>query len=234
MMIATILNNQDQYRDSNCEDTKTWKTYVPEWLHEYGNVFSKHKSERMPLQKLYDYAIDFMEGAKLPKLAKVYPLSLVERNSLDTWIDEELRKGYICPFTSPIAAPFFFVKKYNGSLQPVIDYRALNAITVKNRYPIPRIADLIESLSKASIFTKIDLRWEYNNVCIRERDKWKTAFITRRGLFEATVMYFGFSNAPVTFQSMMNDILGDLICIRLVMVYLDNILIFKTCLKEHR
>jgi len=89
---------------------------VPEWLHKYGNMFSKHKSEKMPLWKLYDHAIDFMEGAKLPKPAKVYPLSLVERNSLDTWIDEELKKGYICPSTSPIAAPFFFVKKHDGSL----------------------------------------------------------------------------------------------------------------------
>jgi len=89
---------------------------VPEWLHEYGNMFSKHKSERMPLRKPYDHAIDFMEGAKLPKPAKVYPLSLAERNSLDTWIDEELRKGYIHPSTSPIAAPFFFVKKHDGSL----------------------------------------------------------------------------------------------------------------------
>jgi len=78
---------------------------VPEWLHKYGNVFSKHKSERMPLQ-----------GAKLPKPAKVYPLSLAERNSLDTWIDEELRKGYIRPSTSPIAAPFFFIKKHDRSL----------------------------------------------------------------------------------------------------------------------
>jgi len=197
-------------------------------------VFSKHKSERMPLQKPYDHAIDFMEGTKLSKPAKVYLLSLAERNSLDTWIDEELRKGYIRLSTSPIAAPFFFVKKHNRSLQPIMDYRALNAITVKNRYPIPRIADLIESLSKASIFTKIDLRWGYNNVHIREGDEWKTAFITRRGLFETTVMYFGFSNALVTFQSMMNDILGDLICIRLVMVYLDDILIFGTFLKEHR
>jgi len=188
----------------------------------------------MPLWKLYDHAIDFMEGAKLPKPAKVYPLSLAERNSLDTWIDEELRKGYICSSTSPIAAPFFFVKKHDGSLRPIMDYRALNAITVKNCYPIPRIADLIESLSKSSIFTKIDLRWEYNNVHIREEDEWKMAFITRRGLFETTVMYFGFSNAPATFQSMMNDILGDLIRIRLVMVYLDDILIFGTYLKEHR
>jgi len=115
-MIATILNNQDQYRDSDCEDMKTWKAHVPEWLHKYGNVLSKHKSERMPLQKLYDYAIDFMEGAKLPKPAKVYPLFLAKRNSLDTWINEELRKGYIRPSTSPIVAPFFFVKKHDRSL----------------------------------------------------------------------------------------------------------------------
>jgi len=207
---------------------------VPEWLHDYGNVFSKHKSKRMPLWKPYDYAIDFMEGTKLSKLAKVYSLFLVERNTLDTWIDEELRKEYIHSSTRPIAALFFFVKKHNGSLQPIMDYRALNAITVKNCYPIPKIADLIESLSKASIFTKIDLRWGYNNVHIKEGNEWKTAFITRQGLFEATVMYFGFSNAPATFQSMINNILGDLIHIRLVMVYLDDILIFGTCLKKHR
>ena len=112
------------------------------------------------MTKPYDYAIDFMEDIKLPKPAKIYSLSLVERNSLDTWIDKELRKGYIRLSTSPIAAPFFFVvKKHNGSLRPVMDYRALNAITIKNCYPIPRIANLIELLSKASIFTKIDLRW---------------------------------------------------------------------------
>ena len=94
----------------------------------------------------------------LSKPAKVYPLSLAERNSLDMWINEELRKGYIQPSTSPIAAPFFFVKKHNRSLQSVIDYRALNRIIIKNRYLIPRIADLIESLSKALIFTK-KLTW---------------------------------------------------------------------------
>jgi len=125
----------------------------------------------MPIQKLYNHAIDFVEGTTLPKPAKVYLLSLVERNSLDIWINKELRKGYIWLSTSPIAALFFFVKKYNGSLQPVMDYRALNGITVKNYYPISRIANLIESLSKASIFTKIDLRWGYNNVCIKEGNK---------------------------------------------------------------
>jgi len=114
------------------------------------------------------------------------------------------------------------------------DPLALNGITIKNQYPIPGIADLIESLSYVLIFTKIDLKWEYNNICIREGDEWKMVFITQQGLFEATVMYFGFSNAPVTFKSMMNDILGDLICIQLVMMYLDDILIFGTYLEEHR
>jgi len=122
----------------------------------------------MPIRKPYDHAIDFVEDAMLPKPAKVYPLSLAERNSLDIWINEELRKGYIQPSTSPIVAPFFFVKKYDGSLRPVMDYRALNGITIKNRYPIPRIANLIKLLSKASIFTKIDLRWGYNNVHIKK------------------------------------------------------------------
>jgi len=116
MVAAAILNNQNQYEDSDCKDTKTWKAHVPEWLHEYGNVFSKHKSEKIPLRKPYDHAINFEESAILPKPAKVYPLSPAERNSLDTWIDEELRKGYIQLSTSSIAALFFFVKKYDGSL----------------------------------------------------------------------------------------------------------------------
>ena len=115
-----------------------------------------------------------------------------------------------------------------------MDYRNLNSITIKNRYPIPRIADLIDSLSQASIFTKIDLRWGYNNVRIREGDEWKTAFITKNGLFEATVMYFSFSNAPATFQAMMNDIMGDLIREGKVMVYLDDILVFGNDKKKHR
>ena len=158
MMITTILNNQDQYRNSDYENTKTWKAHVPEWLYKYRNVFSKHKSERILLQKPYDHTINFMKSTKLPKLAKVYLLFLAERNSLDTWINKELRKDYIYLSTSLIAALFFFVKKHDKSLWSIMDYRALNAITIKNHYPIPRIANLIESLSKTSIFTKIDLR----------------------------------------------------------------------------
>ena len=193
-------------------DTKNWKEHVPKPYWQYGNVFSKLRSERMPTRKPYDHAIEFEENSTLPKPGKNYSMSPLERNSLDEWIDEELRKGYIRPSKSPIAAPVFFVpKKETKQLRLVQDYRKLNAITKKNRYPIPRIADLIDNLSESSIFTKLDLRWGYNNVRIREGDEWKTAFITHRGLYEATVMYFGFCNAPATFQAMMNHILSDLI-----------------------
>ena len=83
MIIASLLNNRNQYGESDCEDTKAWKAYVPEWLHEYGNVFSKTKSERMPLWKPYDHAIEFEKGAILPKPTKIYSLSVSERNFLD-------------------------------------------------------------------------------------------------------------------------------------------------------
>ena len=215
------------------EDTANWKSKVPDWLHDFGTVFSKTKSERMPTRKPYDHGIEFVEGAKLPKPAKIYPLSPKERNSLDEWINEELRKGYIRPSKSPIAAPFFFVKKHDGGLRPVMDYRALNEITVKNRYPIPRISDLIDNLSKASIFTKIDLRWGYNNVRIKEGDEWKTAFRTRFGLFEYLVMPFGMTNSPATFQHFMNDIFRDMADI-FVIVYLDDILVFSDNKEDHK
>jgi len=95
MIITAILNNRDQYRDSDCKDTKTWKAHIPEWLYKYRNMFSKNKSKRMPIWKLYNHMIDFVKGTMLPKPTKVYLLSLAERNSLDIWINEELRKGYI-------------------------------------------------------------------------------------------------------------------------------------------
>ncbi|KAF8659425.1 hypothetical protein AX16_001846 [Volvariella volvacea WC 439] len=130
----------------------------------------------MPTHKPYDHPIDFIPGKDLLKPSKVYPLTPKQRNSLDLWIDEELRKGYIRPSTSPLAASFFFVPKANGDLQPCMDYRNLNEVIVKNRYPIPQMQDMYDTLSKASIFTKIDLCWGYNNARIREGDEWKTLY----------------------------------------------------------
>ena len=115
------------------------------------------------------------------------------------FLNENLAKGYIRPSKSPWAAPFFFVTKKDGSLRPVQDYQGLNARTITDEYPLPLIGDLIYKLKGAKIFTKLDLQWGYNNVRIRKGDEWKTAFITKRGLYEAKVMYFSFANTLATF-----------------------------------
>jgi hypothetical protein len=121
---------------------------------------------------------------------------------------------------SPLRALVFFIQKKDGKLRFIQDYRALNAITRKNRYPLPLIDDLIHWLKCVHYFTKLDVRWGYNNVCIREGDKWKATFCTNRDLFEPLVMYFGLTNSLATFQTMMNEIFKDLITEGIV-VYTD-------------
>jgi len=132
-----------------------------------------------------------------------------------------------------MAAPVFFIKKKDGSLWLVQDYRALNSMTVKNKYPLPLISKLVSQLCGARYFTKLDVRWGFNNVCIKPGDEWKAAFQTNRGLFEPLVMFFGMTNSPATFQTMMNDIFRDLIAEGIMVVYLDNILIFTRTEEEH-
>jgi len=127
----------------------------------------------------------------------------------------------------------FFIKKKNGSLRLVQDYHALNIITVKNRYPLPLISELISQLHGARYFTKLDIRWDFNNVCIKPGDEWKAAFRTNCGLFEPLVMFFGMTNSPATFQTMMNDIFRTVIAEEIVVVYLDDILIFTKTEEEH-
>jgi hypothetical protein len=132
-----------------------------------------------------------------------------------------------------MASPVFFIKKKDGSLRLVQDYRVLNSMTVKNCYPLPIISELVNQLRGAKYFTKFDVRWGYNNVRMKEGDEWKGAFRTNCGLFEPLVMFFGLTNSPATFQTMMNDIFQDLIMEGHVCVYLDDILIFTDSLEEH-
>ena len=131
-------------------------------------------------------------------------------------------------------SPFFFVKKKDGSLHPVHHYHWLNAATIKNRYPLPLISEIIDKLRGARYFTKFDIRWGYNYVRIKQGDERKAAFITNRGLFEPLVMFFGLTNSPATFQTMMNELFSGLITRGVVIVYMDNILIFTKMLEEHR
>jgi len=132
-----------------------------------------------------------------------------------------------------MVAPVFFIKKKDGSLWLVQDYRALNSMTVKNKYPLPLISELVSQLHGARYFTKLDVRWGFNNVHIKPGNEWKAAFRTNRGLFEPLVMFFGMTNSLATFQTMMNDIFWDLIAEGIMVVYLDDILIFTRMEEEH-
>jgi len=132
-----------------------------------------------------------------------------------------------------MAAPVFFIKKKDGFLRLVQDYRALNSMMVKNKYPLPLISELVLQLCRARYFTKLDVRWGFNNVCIKPGDEWKAAFRTNQGLFEPLVMFFGMTNSPATFQTMMNDIFRDLIAEGIMVVYLDDILIFTRTEEKH-
>jgi len=200
---------------------------------EFQSVFAKEDFDILPEHRKWDHAIELISGAE-PKLLKVYPLSLLEQTELDAFLEENLRTGRIRPSKSPIAAPVFFIKKKDGSLRLVQDYRVLNAVTVKNRYPLPLISELVSQLHGAKYFTKLDVRWDFNNVRIKPGDEWKTAFCTNRSLFEPLVMFFGMTNSSTTFQTMMNDILRTLIAEGIVVVYLDDILIFTRTEKEHK
>ncbi|XP_056132867.1 uncharacterized protein LOC130109929 [Lampris incognitus] len=142
------------------------------------------------------------------------------------------QKRLIRPSSSQVAAGFFFVKKKDGGLRPCIDYRQLNDITIKNKYPLPLMSSTLEPLTQATVFTKLDLRNAYHLVRIRKGDEWKTAFKTPRGHYEYLVMPFGLTNAPAVFQALMNDILRDMLD-QFVVVYLDDILIFSRSLEEH-
>jgi len=195
-------------------------------------VFAKEDFDILLEHKQWDHAIELVPGSE-PKSSKVYPLSLVEQKELDSFLEENLRTRRIWPSKSPMAAPVFFIKKKDGSLWLVQDYQALNSMTVKNKYPLPLISELISQLRGARYFTKLDVRWSFNNVCIKPGDKWKAAFRTNRGLFEPLVMFFGMTNSPATFQTIMNDIFWDLIAEGIMVVYLDNILIFTRTKEEH-
>ena len=142
---------------------------------------------------------------------KVYPMSQTEDQGLRDWLKEQLDKGYIHPSKLQYASSFFFIKKKDGKLRPVQDYRRINNYTIRNQYPLPLISDLITDLRGAYIYTKLDIRWGYNNIRIKEGDEHKAAFKTRYGLYEPLVMFFGLTNSPATFQTMMNHIFAPLI-----------------------
>jgi len=215
-----IWDKEEEVAKSEAEAKKL----VPEEFHRWIKVFGKKQSERMLIRKIWDHAIDLKEGF-IPRKGKVYPLSREEREEVREFVKEQLRKGYIRLSKSPQTAPVFFVGKKDGKKRMVQDYRYLNEWTIKNNYPLPLISDVLENIGTKKLFTKMDLRWGYNNVRIKEGDEWKAAFMTPEGSFEPTVMFFGLTNSPATFQAIMNELLRDLINMGKIAVFIDDIIV---------
>ncbi|KAK3506733.1 hypothetical protein QTP70_018861 [Hemibagrus guttatus] len=206
--------------------------WIPTCYAPFSDVFCFKRASKLPPHRPWDCAIDLLPGEPVPR-GRIYPLSVPEEKAMEEYIKEALAQGYIRPSTSPAASSFFFVAKKDGGLRSCIDYRALNQITVKFRYPLPLVPAALKHLRGATIFTKLDLRSAYNLIRIREGDKWKTAFITPTGHYEYLVMPYGLANAPSVFQDFIHEVLREFLH-RCVLVYIDDILIYSRSLAEHR
>uniref|UniRef100_A0A8C5MC00 Gypsy retrotransposon integrase-like protein 1 n=1 Tax=Leptobrachium leishanense TaxID=445787 RepID=A0A8C5MC00_9ANUR len=233
---TTCLTPKDQTTVPLCSildiHMKHNKVTIPTIYQEFLDVFDEKGVESLPPHRPYDCPIDLIPGAPIPH-GHIYPLSEPELKILKEYLRENTTKGFIRSSTSPAGAGIFFVGKKDGGLRPCVDYRDLNKITIKNRYPLPLIPELMERLRTATIYTKLDLRGAYNLLRIRKGDEWKTAFRTRYGHFEYLVMPYGLCNAPASFQYLVNDIFRDILD-QYIIVYLDDILVYSDNLQDHR
>ena len=179
---------------------------IPHEYAEFSDVFNEVDAEKLPPHRSYDCKIELEPGSNLP-CSRIYALTEKENEHLKEYLQKYLANGFIRPSQSSVSSPLFFVPKREGDLRTCIDYRAINRITKKNRYPLPLISVLLDQVKGAQIYTKLDLRGAYHLIRVREGDEWKTAFKTRFGLFEYQVMPYGLCNAPAAFQHFINDVL---------------------------
>jgi hypothetical protein len=177
--------------------------YVPKKYHKYLDVFNKKLFDALPPHTEFDHEILTKEDFK-PRISKIYNLSPKEQTALDEFLKENLDSGRIIPSKSPQASPLFFRPKTDYGVHPVMDYRYINTQIIRDSYPLPLISEIFDKIKNARIFSKLDVCGGYNNIRIKPGDEWKGAFITNRGLFEPTVMFFGLCNSPAAFQRMMD------------------------------
>ena len=195
-------------------------------------MFSKKEAHKLPPHRSYDHHIPLQEGA-IPPFGSIYTLTPEELKALREYVDNNLKKQFIRHSQSSCSSPILFTRKADGILRLCVDYRGLNKLTIKNRYLLPLIGQILEQVSQARYFTDFDLRDGFYLLRMGKGEEWKTAFRCRSELFEYQVMSFGLCNAPGTFQHFTNDTFSDFLDDFLA-IYLDDLLIYSKTLKEHK
>ena len=233
-LYTILVNSNEQPEKGSCNEPRQWtenRKEVKDILQEYSDVFPEELPAKLPPKRVVDHAIEILPGVEPPS-RPTYKMSQEELAELKRQLTDLSNKGYIRPSVSPYGAPVLFVHKKEGTLRLCVDYRALNKITIKNRYPLPRIDELMDRVVGAKYFSKIDLYSGYHQIRINDKDIPKTAFRTCYGHYEFIVMPFGLTNAPATFQTLMNDIFREYLD-SFVIVYLDDILVYSKTADEH-
>jgi hypothetical protein len=229
LFIVTVKDNAQNYT-LETDQVPSWNAKLSNLLNGFISLFQEPQ-HLPPSRPDYDHKIELTPDAAVPQ-QRTFRMSPAELAELQRQLKDYLDKGWIQPSTSPFGAPVLFARKKDGSLRMCIDYRGLNAITIKNRYPLPRIDELLDQLQGATIFSSLDLWSGYHQVRVHPADIHKTAFRTRYGHYEFTVLPFGLTNAPATFMHVMNDVLRPFLD-KFVVVYLDDILIYSKTPEEH-
>ncbi|GJR93714.1 putative reverse transcriptase domain-containing protein [Tanacetum coccineum] len=232
---AYMLRNKNAQQDPNVVTVMEKKSKEKKLedilvVKEFPDVFPEELPGIPPVRQV-EFQIDLIPRAA-PIARTPYRLAPSEMQELSNQLQELTDRGFIRPSTSPWGAPVLFVKKKDGSFRMCIDYRELNKLTIKNRYPLPRIDDLFDQLQGSSVYSKIDLRSGYHQLRVREEDIPKTAFRTRYGHYEFQVMPFGLTNAPAVFMDLMNRVCKPYLD-KFVIVFIDDILIYSRNEEEH-
>ena len=204
---------------------------IPHQYHDYVDVWNPVEANKLPPHRKVDHSIDLKKDA-IPPAKRAYGMSRDQAKVVKEYINDMLGKGYIRPSNSPYAAPVLIVKKPDGGLRVCVDYRALNALTIRNRNAPPLIRETLAKLCTAKWYSKFDIIAAFNEIRMKEGHEQKTAFLTRYGLFEYLVMPFGLCNAPGTFQAFINETLRDFLDV-FCTAYLDDILVYSSTERDH-
>ncbi|XP_074346381.1 uncharacterized protein LOC141685160 [Apium graveolens] len=202
---------------------------LQQMIDKFSTVFTEPSG--LPPSRPQNHKIPLLQGSE-PVNQRGYRVPFIQKTEIERQVKEMLNNGIIQESTSPFASPIILVKKKDGSWRMCVDYRRLNNITIKNKYPIPIIDELLDELRGASWFTKLDLRPGYHQVRVATEDVFKIAFRTHQGLYEFKVMPFGLTNAPATFQALMNSVFQEQIR-KTMLVFFDDILVYSKSLEEH-